>query len=190
MWLYFLISTDSDDKSSVSGHVMFFTENNLMDDESLVRATRLHPIVLLVPAMMVSVLAGSLSIVNDIPVVFYALAFLVLGATYRFLDRLILFMTSEFAVTSKRVLGKTGFIRLKTLDIVLAKVEAIRIDQTILGRLFNYGDVEVTGTGGTEEVLRFIPTPIEFSKAIQEQLSALEEAKSDDNQSHVRHSGR
>lgn len=190
MWLYFLISTDSGDKSSVSGHVMFFTENNLMDDESLVRATRLHPIVLLVPAMMVSVLAGSLSIVNDIPVVFYALAFLVLGATYRFLDRLILFMTSEFAVTSKRVLGKTGFIRLKTLDIVLAKVEAIRIDQTILGRLFNYGDVEVTGTGGTEEVLRFIPTPIEFSKAIQEQLSALEEAKSDDNQSHVRHSGR
>lgn len=169
---------------------MYFTENNLMDDESLVRATRLHPIVLLIPAMMVSVLAGSLSLVSDIPVAFYALAFVVLGATYRFLDRLVLFLTSEFAVTSKRVLGKTGFIRLKTLDIVLAKVEAIRIDQSILGRLCNYGDVEVTGTGGTEEVLRFIPDPIEFSKSIQEQLSALEDARSEDAPSHVGHSSR
>lgn len=169
---------------------MYFTEHNLMEDESLVRGTRLHPIVLLLPAMMVSVLAGSLSIVHDIPVVFYVVALLVLGAAYRFLDRLILFMTSEFAVTSKRVLGKTGFIRLKTLDIVLAKVEAIRIDQTILGRVFDYGDVEVTGTGGTEEVLRFIPAPLDFSKAIQEQLSALEEAKSDDGEVRARQSGR
>jgi uncharacterized membrane protein YdbT with pleckstrin-like domain len=169
---------------------MYFTESNLMDDESLVRASRLHPIVLLLPAMLVSVLAGSLSLVHDIPVVFYVLAIFVFGAAYRFLDRLILFMTSEFAVTSKRVLGKTGFIRLKTLDIVLAKVEAIRIDQTILGRIFDYGDVEVTGTGGTEEVLRFIPAPLDFSKAIQEQLSALEEAKYDDGESRARQSGR
>lgn len=169
---------------------MYFTENNLMDDEALVRATRLHPIVLLVPAMTVSVLAGSLSLVSDVPVAFYALAFVVLGAAYRFLDRLVLFLTSEFAVTSKRVLGKTGFIRLKTLDIVLAKVEAIRIDQSILGRLLDYGDVEVTGTGGTEEVLRFIPGPLDFSKSIQEQLSALEDAKVDDNQPHVGHSSR
>jgi uncharacterized membrane protein YdbT with pleckstrin-like domain len=68
---------------------------------------------------------------------------------------------------------------LKSLDIVLAKVEAIRINQGILGRIFNFGDVEVTGTGGTEEVLKFIPNPIIFSKCIQEQLSLIEEAKSD-----------
>jgi uncharacterized membrane protein YdbT with pleckstrin-like domain len=95
------------------------------------------------------------------------------------MDRLILFFTSEFGVTSKRVLGKTGLIQLKSLDIVLAKVEAIRINQSIIGRIFNFGDVEVTGTGGTEEVLRFIPNPIVFSKCIQEQLSLLEESKSD-----------
>jgi uncharacterized membrane protein YdbT with pleckstrin-like domain len=97
----------------------------------------------------------------------------------RLMDRLVLYLTSEFGVTSKRVLGKTGLVRLKTVDIVLAKVEAIRINQTILGRIFDFGDVYVTGTGGTVEVLSFIPDPVEFSKSIQEQLSLIDGARSE-----------
>lgn len=158
---------------------MQYISRNLMEDEELVHASRLHPIILLAPAMIVSVLAGTMSTVSEIPVAFYALAFLLLLASVRLGDRLILFLSSEFGITSKRVLGKTGFIRLKSLDIVLAKVEAIRINQSIIGRIFNFGDVEVTGTGGTEEVLRYIPDPIVFSKCIQEQLSLIEDAKSD-----------
>ncbi len=150
-----------------------------MDDEELVHAARLHPIVLLVPAMIVSVLAGSMSTVSEYPLAFYGIAFLLLLASVRLMDRLILYLSSEFGVTSKRVLGKTGFIRLKSLDIVLAKVEAIRINQSVIGRIFNFGDVEVTGTGGTEEVLRYIPDPIVFSRCIQQQLSMLEDSKSD-----------
>lgn len=158
---------------------MNYIERNLLDDEYLVHVSRLHAIVLLVPAMTVSVLAGSISIVADIPAAFYSIGALLIIAAYRLLDRLILFLSSEFGVTSKRVLGKTGFIRLKSLDIVLAKVEAIRINQSILGRICNFGDVEVTGTGGTEEVLRFIPDPVFFSKCIQEQLSDIEAQRRD-----------
>jgi uncharacterized membrane protein YdbT with pleckstrin-like domain len=158
---------------------MQYISKNLMEDEELVHASRLHPIILLVPAMMVSVLAGTMWSVVDIPVAFYALAFFVFIASFRLMDRLILYLTSEFGVTSKRVLGKTGLIRLKSLDIVLAKVEAIRINQSIIGRILNFGDVEVTGTGGTEEVLRFIPNPLVFSKCIQEQLSFAEDSKSE-----------
>ena len=84
-----------------------------------------------------------------------------------------LYLTSEYAITSKRVLGKTGFIRRKSLDIVLSKVEAIRLTQSISGRILDYGDIEVTGTGGTEEMLCFIPAPLEFRMAIQQQLSIL-----------------
>jgi membrane protein YdbS with pleckstrin-like domain len=154
-----------------------YIERNLMDDESLEHITRLHAIVLLAPAMIVSVLAGTLPIVSDIPVAWYVVAVFLLIAAIRLLDRLVLYLTSEFAVTSKRVLGKTGLIRLNTVDIVLAKVEAIRINQSILGRIFDFGDVLVTGTGGTVEVLGFIPDPVEFSKCIQEQLSLLDKAK-------------
>lgn len=150
-----------------------------MEDESLEHITRLHAIVLLAPAMMVSILAGTLSIISDTPVGWYVVAFFLLISMLRLIDRLMLYLTSEFAVTSKRVLGKTGLIRLKSVDIVLAKVEAIRINQGILGRVFDFGDVLVTGTGGTVEVLSFIPDPVEFSKCIQEQLSFQERSKAE-----------
>jgi uncharacterized membrane protein YdbT with pleckstrin-like domain len=158
---------------------MPYIDNHLLDDEALVHVTRLHAIVLLAPAMVVSVLAGVMSITTDIPVVWYLVAFFLLLGAWRLLDRLILYLTSEFAVTSKRVLGKTGLIRLNTTDIVLAKVEAIRLNQSILGRICNFGDVLVTGTGGTEEVLSYIPEPQLFSKLIQEQLAAQDESRAD-----------
>jgi uncharacterized membrane protein YdbT with pleckstrin-like domain len=160
---------------------MPYIDNHLLEDESLVHVTRLHAIVLLAPAMVVSALAGMLSITGDIPVVWYLVGFLLFLAAWRLLDRLILYLTSEFGVTSKRVLGKTGLVRLKTTDIVLAKVEAIRINQSILGRICNFGDVLVTGTGGTEEILSYIPEPQLFSKLIQEQLAAQDDPRSDHN---------
>jgi len=158
---------------------MPYIENHLLDDEALVHITRLHAIVLLAPAMVVSGLAGVLSITSDIPLAWYGVAFFMVLAASRLLSRLVLFLTSEFAVTSKRVLGKTGLVRLKTTDIVLAKVEAIRIHQSVLGRICNFGDVLVTGTGGTEEILSYIPEPRLFSKTIQEQLAAQDEARSE-----------
>lgn len=159
---------------------MGYIEDNLMDEESVVLSCRLHPIVLLMPAMSTSFLAGSLwfyssMLLADNNTLILAVVVLLLGySLYRLAARLLLFFTSEFAVTSKRVLGKTGFIRRKSLDIVLAKVEAIRLTQSIAARLLDYGDIEVTGTGGTEEILSYIPSPLEFRRAIQEQLAELE----------------
>ena len=153
---------------------MSYIENNLMEDESMVHLTRLHPIVLLTPAMAVSFLAGTLTIVRDIQLVNLVVVCFLAVALYRLLDRVLFYVTSEFGVTSKRVLGKTGFVRRRSLDIVLAKVEAIRLSQSILGRILNYGDLEVTGTGGTEEVLRFIPDPLLFRKSVQEQLADID----------------
>jgi uncharacterized membrane protein YdbT with pleckstrin-like domain len=153
---------------------MSYIENNLMEDETMVHLTRLHPIVLLTPAMFVSFLAGTWTIVQDVPFANLAVLFFLVIALYRLIDRVLFYVTSEFGVTSKRVLGKTGFIRRRSLDIVLAKVEAVRLSQSILGRILNYGDLEVTGTGGTEEVLRFIPDPLLFRKNVQEQLADIE----------------
>jgi len=140
----------------------------------MVHLTRLHPIVLLTPAMLVSFLAGTWTIVQDVQFANITVLLFLGIALFRLFDRIVFYITSEFGITSKRVLGKTGFIRRRSLDIVLAKVEAIRLSQSILGRILNYGDLEVTGTGGTEEVLRFIPDPLLFRKAVQEQLADIE----------------
>jgi uncharacterized membrane protein YdbT with pleckstrin-like domain len=158
---------------------MSYIEDNLMSDETLVHVTRLHPIILAPPAMLVSFLAGTIPLVYESQMGLALIALLILIALQRLVDRLVFFVTSEFGITSKRVLGKTGFIRRHSLDIVLAKVEAVRLNQHVLGRILNYGHLEVTGTGGTEEVLKFIPDPLAFRNSIQEQISNITSDSSD-----------
>ena len=158
---------------------MSYIEENLMPEEEVVHVTRLHPVLVLVPLMASSLSAGLFIAFQDIPLPAAVAGMMLLGSLYKLGDRVMVFITSEYGVTSKRVLGKTGFIRRDSLDIVLGKVEAVRLKQSILGRVLNYGDVEVTGTGGTEEQLRFIPDPMIFRNCIQEQVWSInKESKS------------
>jgi uncharacterized membrane protein YdbT with pleckstrin-like domain len=84
------------------------------------------------------------------------------------LDRYIRLVTSEFVVTNKRVLIKIGLVRRHTLELLLGKVETIGVEQGVPGRIFNYGTIIVTGTGGTKELFPVIARPLEFRKAVQE----------------------
>jgi len=70
--------------------------------------------------------------------------------------------TTEVAVTDKRIIYKRGFISRYTIEMHLDKVESVDVDQTILGRVFGYGDILVHGTGATLEPLRNIESPIEL----------------------------
>ena len=67
--------------------------------------------------------------------------------------------TTEFAITNRRVIAKHGFIRRRTLELFLSKVESISVHQGIMGRILNYGTVAVTGTGGTRESFNAIQNP-------------------------------
>ena len=160
---------------------MGYIENNLMNDEEVVIVVRLHPVILVGPAMMFSFLLGTFSLVQDEIVLLIPV---VIGLAYsgvRLLQRLLYYVTTEYGITSKRVLGKTGFIWRRSLDIVLAKVEAVRLNQSLFGRVFNYGTIDVTGSGGTEEKLRYIPDPLAFRNSIQEQLSDENQSESASN---------
>jgi hypothetical protein len=55
---------------------------------------------------------------------------------------------------------------------VLAKIETVGVDQSIPGRIFNYGTIIVTGTGGTQEPFKDIANPLAFRKQVQFELSA------------------
>lgn len=79
--------------------------------------------------------------------------------------------TSEFAITDKRVLAKAGFIRRKTIEIFLAKVESVQLQQSILGRFLDYGTVIVAGTGASKNSLKNIESPLQFRRALQSQMS-------------------
>ena len=75
--------------------------------------------------------------------------------------------TSEFAVTTDRVVVKTGLLARNTIEIQLAKVESVQVSQDIVGRLLNYGTITVAGTGGTHEPFTLIDDPMGFRKAVQ-----------------------
>ena len=68
----------------------------------------------------------------------------------------------EIAVTNRRVVYKEGFIRRHTFEMHLDKVESVEVEQSILGRLLNYGDIAIRGTGDTREEAVMIDRPIDF----------------------------
>lgn len=75
--------------------------------------------------------------------------------------------STELAVTTRRVIAKFGFISRSTVELNLAKIESVRVEQTVTGRIFNYGSIIVTGTGSTMDPIPFIADPIRFRQAIQ-----------------------
>ena len=85
-----------------------------------------------------------------------------------FLGPLIAMITSEFAITSKRVIMKLGLISRRTFEMNLNKIETVNVDQSILGRIFDYGTVTIVGTGGTREVFPRIASPLEFRKYFED----------------------
>jgi uncharacterized membrane protein YdbT with pleckstrin-like domain len=70
--------------------------------------------------------------------------------------------TTELAATNKRVIYKTGLLRRHTVEMNIDKVESVNVDQSLFGRLFDYGTVTVHGTGGSLEPLPNIANPITF----------------------------
>jgi uncharacterized membrane protein YdbT with pleckstrin-like domain len=143
-----------------------YVEKSLAPDERVLFRTRLSRMMFVGP--LLSVLVGAILLfVRDSPLV-HGLALLVLAVAVVFgLLRYVSFASSEFAVTDKRVIIKLGVLRRRTLELQRSKVEAIAVNQGIGGRIFGYGDIVVTGTGGTKEPFRNIGAPFQFSRAVQ-----------------------
>jgi uncharacterized membrane protein YdbT with pleckstrin-like domain len=74
--------------------------------------------------------------------------------------------TTETDVTNLRVVHKTGFIKRRTFEMSLDKVESVDVNQSILGRLLNYGNVTILGVGEGKETISTIASPLEFRNFI------------------------
>jgi len=74
--------------------------------------------------------------------------------------------TTETDVTNLRVVHKTGFIKRRTFEMSLDKVESVDVNQSILGRILNYGDVTILGVGEGKETISTIASPLAFRNSI------------------------
>ena len=140
---------------------MGYIEANLLPGESVVQRARLHWIVFL-KAIAVIVVGLALLLLQPI-VGAVVIAVGILMAIPPWLERL----TSEFGVTSKRVIIKVGLVQRRTLELLIRQVEAISVDQSLTGRIFNFGTITLSGTGGVRETFHNISNPLEFRRSIQ-----------------------
>jgi len=74
--------------------------------------------------------------------------------------------TTEADVTNMRVVHKTGFIKRRTFEMSLDKVESVDVNQSILGRLMDYGDLTIQGVGEGTQTISTITSPLAFRSAI------------------------
>ena len=74
--------------------------------------------------------------------------------------------TTETDVTNMRVVHKAGFIKRRTFEMSLDKVESVDVNQSILGRILNYGDVTILGVGEGRETISTIASPLAFRNYI------------------------
>ncbi len=96
---------------------------------------------------------------------------LFIGAIASLISGVIRRSTSEYVVTDRRVIGKYGVIRQTSVDVLMTAVAGANVSNTVLGRVFGYGDVWVNGTG-TRQRLRDLNAPKAFQSAVHERLEA------------------
>lgn len=90
--------------------------------------------------------------------------FVVAVGLISFLWAYIRYKTTEFAVTDRRIIAKTGLIARNTVEMFLDKVESLNVDQGVMGRILDYGTIGIRGTGVTEETIRNISNPLMLRK--------------------------
>ena len=90
------------------------------------------------------------------------------GLLTLFIAPLIDRLSSEFAITDRRVIIKLGVVSRRTFEMNLSKIESVNVDQGIWARMLGYGTITLIGTGGTKETFGNISRPLEFRRQFQQ----------------------
>lgn len=142
-----------------------YTEQSLTSGEEIAYRSR-YSRVIYVP--------GSVVLIGAVLVAIAGITAAVIAAPIGLLMLIAAFARSlggEFAITSRRVICKSGIISRRTVELQLSRVESIAVDQDLGGRLLGYGSIVVTGSGGTKERFDNIADPMGFRRAVLERQS-------------------
>jgi len=147
--------------------MMRYIDHILQPGETVAYTTTLHWVVywpaiglwlLAFVALTVGGAAGPIALLAALVCALVGLG-LALGAWFRR-------WTTEIDVTDRRIVYKRGFIRRHTVEMNMDKVESVDVDQSILGRILNYGDITIRGTGVGIEPLHNIDAPLQFRNQV------------------------
>ncbi len=140
-----------------------YVDSQLIDDESVVYVAKVHwaaflkGLVLCVLGFIFDVteIGGVLLLIGIVLLIFAAMTYL----------------TTELVITNKRVIAKFGWIRRKTFEQQLDRIEGANLNQSILGRMLGYASILIRGTGGGSTPIPFIAEPDNFKRDLATRLS-------------------
>lgn len=148
---------------------MSYINKNLQPDEAIIFRAELHPFIFVKPIILS--LFGFFFYSIQMPVVHYTGVALLLAGIYHLIKRMLLKMGTEYIVTNKRVILKSGVLSRDALELMLNKCEGLRISQSVTGRMFGFGSILVT-TGGATNVFRYVTNPVKFRNEINRQIES------------------
>lgn len=134
-------------------------------NERLVYECKTHWIIYVIPILIIFFGFISFSVLPELGVILALIGIICL------IYEIIYAWTTELAITEKSVIAKLGLIKRDTIEVRINKVESIRLNQGIFGRILGYGTVIVVGTGSSSAPIRYIKQPVRFKK----ELSLLQE---------------
>ena len=164
---------------------MSYIDATLVPGEEVVYQTRLHWVVMLghILFSLVLVIAGAGLFVylrmqtgldmNLVRILIGFAALLAIVGVAAFIIGMARRNATEMAVTTRRVVIKTGLAARKTIEMLLNKVESIEVSETTGGRILGYGTIVIIGTGGTSEPFHKIAHPLQFRSQVQLQIEKL-----------------
>lgn len=159
---------------------MGYIKETLLKDERITYITAPHWIVFLPAVLMVvftiavyyyaPILFGGNQMLFSINLQTAVTSVLFIFSLYQLAKSIIIHQFTEYGITNRRIVMKTGLIQRNTFETFLDKVEAVNVDQTIMGRILGYGTVVIVGTGGSRDRFFSVPNPLQFRMFVSKQL--------------------
>ncbi len=137
------------------------------NNDGIVYQARLHWIIFAWPFLIlvaVSVIGYLFVAAQQISLLVGALAILWGISIY------VMYRVSSITVTQRQVMLRKGLLTRYLMDIPLNKIASVNIQQSIFGTILGYGDIEISDTGGSREVMRYVSKPLTCRRYIEQIL--------------------
>jgi hypothetical protein len=141
-----------------------YIERSLDEGEQIIYRTGLHWVTLFPSALFCLVFMGigALLALGSWKVGLPIIAISILVPSWALIVR----NGTKMVITDRRIIIKKGLIGRQTVEISRSKLESVRVDQNLFGRVLDYGTIIVIGTGSTHEPFRKVRSPIEFRRQL------------------------
>lgn len=158
---------------------MNYVEKLLANNERVVWIVRDHWIALLPTVLVdlaISIVIVGLAVLGILlspPWTWFSLLLLVVPIGHLML-RVWAWWSEQYVVTNRRIMRVAGTFNKQVSDTALEKINDVLMEQSALGRLLGFGDVEIiSGSESGIDTFRRIADPIGFKKELFDQKEAL-----------------